>query len=130
MPDLFLLVSEDDAELLKAHIDSIGMSLRIATAKTFPDLGGDPKKVAVWIVTHKGGSNIRPLQILGVASWKRDRVKLLEAWKKALADTWAVVVDRWNIPGFKERFPLDISEIFPTMPRATWGLVGPTARDF
>lgn len=126
MPDLFLIVSAKDAEILQTHIKTvIGPALRQATADALPDLEGDPKEVVVWIIAHAGGDNIPPLQILGVGSWLEERDPYLETWRKALSDAW------WKIMYTKEMFPYlslfspSEVEIFPTMPKGDWGLARP-----
>lgn len=122
MPDLFLIASVEDAKLLSLYIDMIGPVLRGATAYAIPDLESGPNKVAVYIFAHQGGDNIPPLQIIGMASWSEERERHMGAWKKALAKAWLDIINNWLV--FKQRFPAKKVEIWPTMPKGSWGLAG------
>jgi hypothetical protein len=121
MPDLFMIASAEDAIVLRKHIKTIGAVLRQATADSIPDLWGDSKKVAVYIVAHQGGDNIPALQIVGLANWSNEREKYLEIWKMALAHAWRKILDQKIIRPDEDRFPMENVEIWPTMPRGSWG---------
>lgn len=122
MPDLFLITSEENAVILRRNIESIGNLLAMATVFNLTDLGGNPKKVAVYIIAHQGGYNVPALQILGIASWKRSRVKQLEPWKMALAGAWTIIMDR-ILNEYANTFPTEEVEVYPIMPRGSWGIV-------
>ena len=124
MPDLFLFASQEDAKILSMYIEMIGPVLRSATASAIPDLKSDPGKVAVYIIAHQGGDNIPPLQIVGMASWSEEREKHIDSWKKALASAWNTLIQTHGLSPYKDKFPVDEVEIWPTMPKGSWGLAG------
>ncbi len=125
MPDLFLLTHRKNAEILTANIDIIGPRLAQATANAFPDLGGDPKKVAVFVLSHEGGFNVPPIQILGMASQTEERIPLLDNWRAALVKAWLEIMVTNSMSRYIDIFPVGPSEVWPIMPLGAWSLMLP-----
>ncbi len=132
MPDLFLIASPEDAEVLKKHIKTvIGPALRQATANSFEDLKKDPKKVSVYILTHQGGDNIPPLQIVGLASWNEQRERELEGWRNRLGREWGLILSDKKIGReLTDRFSFDKVEIWPLLPKGSFATAAFAAKMF
>lgn len=123
MPDLLLLVSAEDAGVLKMHIEKIGDRLRSTTARAFTDLGGDSNKIALYVIEYNSGSNTPPLQIIGIASFSWKRLFQLRKWKENLADVWGFLYE--EEPRLKDTFGIEKVEVWPMLVPGLWGLVAP-----
>lgn len=131
MPNVFLIASKKDAELLQKNIEAVGPALRQATAYALPDLGGDPNKVCVYIFAHNGGDNIPSVQILAMASWSEEREEYLPSWKKALAIAWKDLLGKTpGLAQYQGIFPLNQVEIWPIMPKGSWGIAAEIVRSY
>jgi|GEM_PF-6204947 hypothetical protein len=92
MPNIFLLVSSQVRDEVKAFMPELGPILRTATSSALGDVG--PDGVAVMELPFLTGNNTTAMQIFAVASASSERAPKLQDWALALARAWRGFADK------------------------------------
>lgn len=130
MPDVTIIVSLEDAEILRPHIKTvIGPALRMATAKVFPDLEDNAKKVSVSLTPYLEGDNVPPVRINGIASWSEARLAILEDWRKTLSLAWCNVMYTPELRKNLRTLTLSTSEVYVSLVQGSFGKILAPATD-
>jgi hypothetical protein len=119
MPYIFIFTSPEAKKKIYPHFERIARKLREVTANTLPDLGDDPMKVSVCLITWDLGQNMADAVALGIASENPLRQRCLDNWQKIMLKAIETFLKE-DDPASKDLKNLQF-EAYPTMPPASWG---------